>query len=75
MTIKQIEEKVIELKRREPFVPFVFEMMDGHQVEVLHPGIAINETGAGFIGTEDAIVDVEFKNVRAIRLHNSEAVA
>lgn len=75
MTLKQIEEKVIELKHRRPFVPFVFEMTDGQTVEVTEPCLAINETGAGFIGRDEAIVDVEFKSVRGIRLLNSEAVA
>ena len=74
MTVQQIEEKVIELKHREPFVPFVVEMTNGQTVEIPHPGLAINETGAGFIGPDGAIVDVEFKNVHAIRLA-SETVA
>jgi hypothetical protein len=75
MTVKQIEEKVIELKYRDPFVPFVVEMVDGQAVEIPHPGLAINESGAGFIGPDGGIVDVEFKNVRTIRLFNSEAIA
>ncbi len=75
MTIKQIEEKVIELKHREPFVPFVVEMADGESIDVPHCGLAINETGAGFIGPHGGIVDIDFKNVRAIRLLNPEAVA
>ncbi len=75
MTIKQVEEKVIELKHREPFLPFVVEMADGECVEVLHAGLAINETGAGFIGHHGGIVDIDFKNVRAVRLLNPEAVA
>jgi hypothetical protein len=75
MTIKQIEEQVIELKHREPFVPFVVEMVDGEFIEVPHAGLAINETGAGFIGPHGGIVDIEFSKVRAIRLLNPEAVA
>jgi hypothetical protein len=75
MTIKQIEEKMIELKHRTPFTPFVVEMTDGQMVEVPHPGLAINETGAGFIGPDGGIVDVEFKSVRAIRFLNSGAAA
>jgi hypothetical protein len=73
MTVKQIEEKVIELKRLEPFVPFVIELVNGQSVQVPHAGLAINETGVGFLGPDGDIVDVEFTNVRAIRLLNSEA--
>jgi hypothetical protein len=75
MTVEQIETKVIELIHREPFVPFVFEMADGQCVEISHPRLAIDFTGAGFIGPDGGLVDVEFKNVRRIRLQNSEAVA
>ena len=68
MTVKEIEQKMVELKHREPFVPFAIDMADGQSVQCLHSGLAINETGAGFFGTDGGIVDVEFKNVRAIRL-------
>ena len=75
MTVKQIEEKVIELKCLEPFVPFVIELVNGQSVQVPHAGLAINETGVGFLGPDGDILDVEFMNVRAIRVLNSEAAA
>jgi len=37
MTPQQVEEKVIELIHREPFVPFVVDMTDGRSLEVPHP--------------------------------------
>ena len=36
-------------------------------------GLAINETGMGFISDYEGIVDVRFKDVRAIRFFNPEA--
>ena len=75
MTIKQIEEKVIELKHRKPFLPFVFEMTDGQLIEVVESCLSIDETGAGFFARDGGLADVEFKNVRAIRILDSEAVA
>ncbi len=75
MDIKQIELKVTELKHRRPFAPFAFEMADGQLLEVLEPGLALDETGVGFFNADDALVDVEFKNVRAIRLLNAEVRA
>lgn len=75
MTVKEIEEKVIALKCQEPFIPFVIELVNGQSVQVPHAGLAINETGVGFFGPEGAIVDVDFTNVRAIRLLDSEAAA
>jgi hypothetical protein len=74
MTIKQVEEKVIELIHREPFVPFVVDMANGESMVVPHGRLAINETGAGFIDPHDGIVDIDFKNVRAIRLFSPEVV-
>ncbi len=75
MDLKQIELQVTELKHRRPFVPFAFEMVDGQLLEVLEPGLALDETGVGFFNADDALVDVEFKNVRAIRLLTAEVGA
>ena len=74
MTNKQVEEKLTELVHREPFVPFVVELLDGQTLIVPH-GPAFDETGAGFIGSDGALTDFEFKNVRSIRLYTPEAVA
>jgi len=65
----------IELKHREPFVPFVLEMFNGQSVEISYAGLAINGGGAGFIGPDGGLVDIQFKDVRSIRLLNAEAVA
>lgn len=75
MTPEQVEERVIELIHREPFVPFVVEMADGQSLEIPHPRLAINGGGAGFFGRDGGIVDFDFKTVRAIRLNNAEVVA
>jgi hypothetical protein len=75
MTIKQVEDKMTELIHREPFVAFVVEMNDGSTVDVPHARVAFDDTGAVFIHTNGALVDFEFKRVRAIRLASSEAAA
>ncbi len=75
MTPKQVEEKLTELIHREPFVPFVVEMIDGKSLDVPHADVAFDDTGAVFIGPEGGLVGFEFKTVRAIRLTNSQAVA
>ena len=75
MTPEQVEEKLIELIHREPFVPFVVEMTDGQMLEVPQPRLAINGGGAVFIGPDGGFVDFEFKTVRAIRLSHVEAGA
>jgi hypothetical protein len=75
MTSTQVEEKIIELIYREPFVPFVVEMTNGQLLEIPHPRLAINGGGAGFIGPDGGLVDFEFNTVRSIRVGNIEMVA
>jgi hypothetical protein len=75
MTPEQVEESVIELIHREPFVPFVVEMTDGQSLEIPHPRLAINGGGAVFLGPDGGLVDFEFNTVRAIRLMKGETVA
>jgi len=70
-----VEDKIIELIHLEPFVPFVVELNNGASLKVPHPRLAINSSGAGFIGTDGGLVDIEFKTVRAIRFSPNEAVA
>jgi hypothetical protein len=74
MTAEQVEEKVIELIHREPFLPFVVEMTNGELLDVRHPRLAINGGGAVFFGPDGGLVDFEFKSVRAIRVLKGEAV-
>jgi hypothetical protein len=66
MITKQVEEKLTELVHREPFIPFIVEMLDGKSVIVSCPP-AFDEAGAGFIDSEGALVEFSFTNVRAIR--------
>jgi len=48
-------------------------MSDGSAVHVQHPRPAINGGGAGFIGPDGGLVDLDFKAVRAIRFSPNEA--
>ena len=75
MTPKEVEDKLIELIHREPFAPFELVMADGQSVKIVKPGLAVNGGGAGFIGPDGGLVDIEFKNVRAIRATPAEAAA
>jgi hypothetical protein len=72
MNPEQVEQRVIELIHREPFTPFVVEMSDGALVEVSHPRLAINHGGAGFIGPDGGLIDLNFQTVRAIRFNSRE---
>jgi hypothetical protein len=75
MTPEQVEQRIIELIHRQPFVPFFVELTGDQSLAVTHPRLAINGGGAGFIGPDGGIVDFDFKSVRAIRVGSKEAVA
>ena len=75
MSPEQVEEKVIDLIHRTPFVPFVLELKNGQLLPIPHPRLAINGGGATFFGPDDGLVDVEFEDVRSIREGSVEAVA
>ena len=75
MSPEQVEERIVQLIHRQPFVPFVAEMLDGQTLEIPHPRLAINGGGAVFFGSEGGLVDFEFKNVCAIRPIAFEVVA
>jgi hypothetical protein len=75
MTPEQVEQRIIELIYREPFVPFSVEMADGASLLISHPRLAINGGGAVFFGPDGGLVDFEFKKVRSIREKLVGAVA
>ena len=74
MTPEQVEQKVIELIHREPFIPFVVEMTDGRSLEIPHPRLSINGGGAGFLGPDGGLVDFDFRSVRSIHVMKAETV-
>ena len=68
MSPEQVEQKVIKLIHRAPFVPFVVEMTSGQHLAIMHPRLAINGGGAVFFGPDGGLLDFEFKEVRSIRV-------
>ena len=77
MTPQQVEEKIIELKHRVPFAPFIVDLSDGQSIEILRPNLAIAGGGAVFINIDGdgALVDFEFDQVQAIRLIDAAEIA
>jgi hypothetical protein len=75
MTMKEVEDKVVELIYREPFSPFTVEFNDGEMLEVPHSRLAITADGAGFVSQDRGLVDIDFRKVRAIHVGRREAVA
>ena len=67
MSIKELEEQVIQLKHQRPFRPFEVELKDGQVIEIRQSNLCINETGAGYLSKDDEIVDFNFADVRELR--------
>jgi hypothetical protein len=75
MTPKQVEEKLTDLMRCEPFEPFTVVMNDGRLLEVERPNVAFDDEGAVFFGRDGGLVDFEFRALRAIQSAKPEAAA
>jgi hypothetical protein len=67
MNAEQFEQTLREYLRREPFQPFVVELVDGGVIAIDHPKVAIGGGGASFFTPSHDLVDFECENVRAIR--------
>jgi hypothetical protein len=68
MNLQQFEDTLRQFLRREPFQPFVVELLDGGIVEVDHPRIAFGGGAASYLTQEHDLVEFACEDVRAIRL-------
>lgn len=67
MSIKELEEQIIQFKHQRPFQPFDVELLDGRVIKVRKPNLCIDHTGAGVLSKDEGIVDFEFSDVRCLR--------
>ena len=65
MNAQEIDDQLILFKRREPFQPFVVELLDGRVIEFVQPNFAING-GASFISDDDELVAFNWDDIRSI---------
>src|SRR5262245_6691217 len=67
MTPQEFDETLIRFKHREPFVPFVVELLDGTIIPINGPEIAICEGRSTYFGFDSGFVDLASEEVREIR--------
>ena len=67
MTTEQFEDTLREFIRREPFQPFVVELLDGILIHVEHPGVAFGGGAAIFFTPNYELVNFACEEVRTIR--------
>lgn len=62
-----------QFTRREPFVPFVVELLDGRRIEVDYPSVAFSGGAAGFINSQGILERFACEEVRSISLATAGA--
>jgi hypothetical protein len=73
MTPEQFDQTLRQFIRREPFQPFVVELIDGRRFEFERPEVGFGGGTAGFISDTDGLVGFSFDQVREVRLLTHEA--
>jgi undecaprenyl-diphosphatase len=66
MNAEQFEQTLRQFLRREPFQPFVVELIDGRVIPIEDPKVVIGGGAAAFL-TPDALVEFVCEDVQAIR--------
>ena len=67
MNVEQFEDTLRNFLRREPFQPFVVELVDGRAIEILRPKVVFGGGGASFFTPAYDLVEFACEEVRAIR--------
>jgi hypothetical protein len=68
MSEQQFDQILCECLRREPFQPFVIELVNGKRYEFHAPVLALNYGAAGFISDSEGLVTILCEDVRHISL-------
>ena len=67
MEMESFENQLRQFLRREPFQPFVVELLDGQVVAINEPNLVMGGGGAAFISPDYELVEFACENVEAIR--------
>jgi hypothetical protein len=67
MTAEDFQQHLLQFKHREPFEPFVVEMLDGRMIEIGAPAVMFDENGATYVTPDFEFVNFRRDHVRAIR--------
>jgi hypothetical protein len=67
MTPEQFDQTLRQFLNHKPFEPFVVELLDGRNIEIVRPKLAFGGGSAGFLTPEFDLVEFSCEEVRAIR--------
>jgi hypothetical protein len=67
MNRDQFENTLRQFVRREPFQPFVVELLDGRIIQIASPRVVMGGGGASFFTPDYDLIEFTCEEVRAIR--------
>jgi hypothetical protein len=67
MNVEQFEQTLRQFLHREPFQPFVVELVDGRMIEIDQPKIVFGGGAASFLTPGYDLVEFACEEIRAIR--------
>lgn len=66
MTPETFEQELGKVLRRDPFEPFIVELLSGRQITIDRPAVPVHNGGAGFLSDDEGLVDFDAAEVRRI---------
>jgi len=72
MTEQMFTDRLRELVRRRPFVPFAVRFRDGRRLVVENPTVVFGEGAAGYLSDAEGIVDFSCGEVQSMDLLTAE---
>jgi hypothetical protein len=74
MSQTEFDDTLRKLKRAQPFIPFVVEMLDGRRIFIADPKVSFDAGGAIYL-SDSSLEIFECEDVRAIRPEPQGATA
>lgn len=75
MSCEEFEDSLRQFLRREPFQPFMVELLDGSLITVEHSGVALGGGSALYCTPAYEFVEFACENVRTIRQATHQAAS
>jgi len=67
MNAEQVETMLRQFLHREPFQPFMVELVDGRLIEIHRPKVAVGGGGASFLTSTYELVEFNCEEIRSMR--------
>jgi hypothetical protein len=75
MSEEHFKERLRELVRRQPFIPFAVHFVDGRRLVVERPWVVFSSSQAGYLSDTEGIVDFSCGEVQAMEFLTAETAS